>query len=127
MKFSDAILSKAIKSSNGGELAWKKEDVFSAIDEVTASGHAILGGDVRAIMKKDVRNLALIQIDPANIAVGVIKGKDGKDYVFNWHSDKKEEESWDEYVDRSKQETVKAINGMNAEESVSPELQDAIY
>ncbi len=127
MKFSDAVLNKAIKSSNGGELAWKKEDVFSAIDELIAGGYAILGGDVWAILKKGGDNSALTHIDSANIAVGVIKGKDDKDYVFNWHSDKKEQESWEEYIDRSKQETVKAIDVMNAEEAVSPELQDVIY
>jgi len=46
MNFTDHILSKAIKSSRAGGLAWKKEDIFSAIDELTASGYAILGGDV---------------------------------------------------------------------------------
>ncbi|MFA7285607.1 MAG: hypothetical protein WC011_02050 [Candidatus Paceibacterota bacterium] len=127
MRFSNIILNKAIKSSADSNLAWKKEDIFSAIDEVTANGYAILGGDVWAIIKKSSSELVLTDVDPENIAVGIIKGKDGKDDVFNWYSDKKEVESWEEYVNRSKQETIEAIESMKAEESVSKEFQDAIY
>ncbi|GAB3525991.1 hypothetical protein GCM10027443_00750 [Pontibacter brevis] len=126
MKFSDQLKSKAIDSFQG-ELAWKKEDVAQAINELTDNGYAILGGDVWAVVKKQNNVFSLTSIDPENIAVGIIKGRDGKDYVFNWHSDRRSNEGWGDYVERSKNESMQIIDKMNAEETVAQELQDSIF
>lgn len=124
MKFSDEIVSKAINSINN-ELAWKKEHVFQAIDELVNCNVAILGGDVWAVVKNHASSLT--KIDSGNIAVGIIKGKDGQDYVYNWHSDKKSSESWKEYVLRTKNESIESINKMNAEQIVADEFKNSIY
>lgn len=126
MKFSDKILERAIESLNG-ELAWKRNDVVQAINELTENKYAILGGDVWAVGGNDSPLPRLTQIDPEKIAVGIIKGKDGQDYVFNWYSNKGQNETWDDYVNRSKKETIDSINNMNAEESVSKELSNSIF
>jgi hypothetical protein len=126
MKFSDKILQRAIESLNG-ELAWKRNDVLRAINELTDNKYAILGGDVWAIVANELSLTRLTQIDSEKIAVGIIKGKDGQDYVFNWYSNKGQNETWDEYVKRSKKETIDSIDKMNAEESVSEELSDSIF
>ena len=124
MIFADKILNVAI-SSPYGELAWKREYVFQAIDELVDNGYAILGGDVWAVVTKELTTLT--QIDSERIAVGIIKGKDGKDYVFNWHSEKKANESWEAYVVRTKMETIAAIEKMDAENTVAKEFENCIY
>ncbi len=126
MKFSDKILERAIESLNG-ELAWKRNDVVQAINELTESNYAILGGDVWAVVGNEPSLPRLTQIDSEKIVLGIIKGKDGQDYVFNWCSNKEQNETWDEYVNRSKKETIDSIDRMNAEESVSKELSDSIF
>jgi len=50
MKFTEKVLNTAIRALNG-ELAWKKDDVFQAIDELIENEVAILGGDVWAVRK----------------------------------------------------------------------------
>ena len=126
MKFSDKVLNVAITSPYG-ELAWKREHVFQAIDELIDNGYAILGGDVWAVVTKDLNLTTLTQIDSERIAVGIIKGKDGKDCVYNWYSEKKPNENWDAYIVRTKIETKDSIEKMDAENSVAKELENCIY
>ena len=128
MEFSEQILNKAIKSVSD-ELAWKKDDIFAAIDEISQNNFAILGGDVWAVMSEqnDSNVLVLTQLDHSYIAVGIIEGKDGVDYVFSWDSDKTDNESWNDYVERSKTETINSINNLKPEESVAQNLRESIY
>jgi hypothetical protein len=126
MEFSATVRDKAITSFNG-ELAWKLQDVLIAISELTDNGYAILGGDVWALMRKESGQVPLTQISRSEIAVGIIKGQDGADYVFNWHSDKKSSESWEDYVKRTKKETLSSIKKLNAEQVVADEFKDSIY
>jgi hypothetical protein len=126
MKFSKQLFKKAIVSVHD-ELAWKKEDVFQAIDELIDNNIALLGGDVWAVMKYDENTPILTWIDHNRIAVGIIKGKDGQDYVYNWSSDKRQKESWNEFVRRSKSESIEVINKLDVERTVSVEYADSIY
>lgn len=126
MEFSDKILERAIESFNG-ELAWRRNDVIHAIKELIENNYAILGGDVWSVVGCESSLPKLTQIDSEKIGVGIIKGKEGQDYVFNWYSVKEQTESWDEYVIRSKKETIDSINQMNAEEYVQKELIDTIF
>lgn len=126
MTFSDSVRSKAIVSFND-ELAWKLQDVFAAITELTGNIYAILGGDVWAITSNKSGHIPLTHINPTEIADGIIKGQDGQDYVFNWHSDRINSESWVDYVKRTKEETIIAIKKLNAEQIVADELKENIY
>ena len=126
MIFSDKTKAKAIKSLNE-ELAWKREDVFAAINELSDNGYAILGGDVWALTTKQVGQYPLTYIDPTHVVVGIIKGQDGVDYVFNWHSEKGGSESWNEFVKRSKEETIASVANLNAEATVADEFKSNIY
>jgi len=126
MTFSDTVKNKAIVSFSN-ELAWKLEDVFAAITELTNNDHAILGGDVWAITSKQSGRIPLTHISPTEIAVGIIKGQNGQDYVFNWHSDRLNSETWIDYVKRTKEETITAIKKLNAEQIVADEFKENIY
>ncbi len=126
MKFSDQILKNAIVSVDN-EFAWKKEYAIQAIIELTENNIAILGGDVWAVTENLHKQSILTQIDKTNFAIGIIKGKDGLDYVFEWHSTKNLYESWEAYVLRSKNESMESINQMNAEEMVVKKYKNLIY
>ena len=125
MEFSRVTTAKAVTAANG-ELAWNKDDVASAITELTAANFAILGGEVwLAVRKAEIPPLT--QLNDKRFILGLIKGKDGKDYVFHWDCKKKAEETWSEYVRRSGQEALSHIRKMNVEDFVSPELAGAVY
>ena len=126
MEFTEKVLNTAIKALNG-ELAWKKENVFQAIDELIENKVAILGGDVWAVKMNNKEISPLIELEAEIIAVGIIKTKDGESYVFNWHSNKSVSENWEEYVLKSRRETIDAINKMKTEDTVAEEFKDSIY
>jgi hypothetical protein len=126
MTFSESVRSKAIISFND-ELAWKLSDVTKAITELIANGYAILGGDVWAVASLQAEQIPLTHISAKEIAVGIIKGQDGKDYVFNWHSNKVQSESWTDYVKRTGEESLAAIKKLNAESIVADEFKAHIY
>ncbi|HLY70029.1 MAG TPA: hypothetical protein VKR53_09880 [Puia sp.] len=124
--FSDALRNKAI-SSFDDELAWKLDDIFDAIDEIINSGYAILGGDAWAIVSTQSEHIPLTYINPNEIAIGIIRGGDNIDYVFNWHCDKKKSEGWEDYLKRTKDESIKSIKKLNTEQLVADEFKDSIY
>jgi len=126
MKFSEDILNKAIISAYD-ELAWKSADVFDAIEELAAKNCAILGGDVWVTTGLKENQNELTQIDRATVAVGIIKGKNGQDFVFNWHTNRETNESFSDYVLRCKADTINAINDMKTEQTVAEEFKDSIY
>ena len=78
MTFTDAAKAKAVTAANG-ELAWNKDDVGSAIAELIAANFAVLGGEVwLAVRKTEIPPLT--QLNDKRFILGLIKGKDGKDY-----------------------------------------------
>ena len=101
------ILDKGIVSE-GGSIAWNKNNVIDAIEEIVKLNYAILGGDVWALRFKDIPNLN-DPIDYYNIYVGIIPFKNGNETVCNWHSDKKSDENWSDYVLKCKKETLEYI------------------
>jgi hypothetical protein len=115
------ILTKSI-ISEGGTIAWNKNDIFEAIEEINKLNYAILGGDVWAINIKNITRYN-IPIDYSNIYVGIIPDKNGKEFVCNWHSEKEENENWLNYIKRSKQETINYINKSKIENMVELDLK----
>lgn len=126
MKFSAETIQKAIKSTNN-ELAWKKENIFQSIDELIENNYAILGGEAWAVVKNTTKLSRLMQIDAETIAVGMIPDKNGMNGIYSWSIDKIEGESWNNYVLRSKAESINAINTMDVENDVAEEFKNTIY
>ena len=125
VEFSRVTTAKAVTAANG-ELAWNKDDVASPIAELIAANFAVLGGEVwLAVRKAEIPPLT--QLNDKRFILGLIKGKDGKDYVFHWDCEKKANETWSEYVKRSGQEALSHIREMNVEDFVSLELAGAVY
>ena len=127
MKFTESLKRKAIESLNG-ELAWKKQDIFSAIDELIENGNAILGGDVWAVLTEFNRSENILtRIEPHQIAVGLIKDKNNETNVFNWYTNRMENESWTDYMNRTKEESIKAIEILNAEKTTKTKYRNSIF
>jgi hypothetical protein len=124
------LLSKFISDkgiiSESGEIAWNKNNVFEAIEEIVKLNYAILGGDVWALKNVDIHN-SNDQIEYKNIYVGIIPFKNGSDTVCNWSSNKNQNENWLDFVLRSKKEALNFINKSNVENRVKEELNDKIY
>ena len=127
MNFSKQTTSNSIKASNG-ELAWRKENVINAIDELVKHGYAILGGDVWAVKSKlNESELKLTKLADGQIAIGILKTNNGEDVIYNWYSTKKDSETWKDYIERSKQETLNFVKKCNAEEETSTVYNHKIY
>ena len=120
------LLPKCISSkgiiSESYTMAWNKNDIFEAIEEICKLNYAILGGDVWAINVKDII-YNYTPIDYSNIYVGIIPDKNGREYACNWYSDKKQNENWLNYVKRSRKETINYINKLKIEEIVNQDIK----
>ena len=123
--FPNFILDKGI-ISEGGTIAWNKNNIFEAIEEVAKLNYAILGGDVWALKINDI-SCSNKKINYCNIYVGIIPLNNGSETVCNWSFNKKLNENWSDFVLRSKVETIKYINEANIEKRVKDELKDKIY
>src|SRR5579863_145220 len=126
MIFSERLKNKGIISTDN-ELAWKREDIFDAINEITKNNFAILGGDAWAIVTKNDNHAAIAIIDSSLIALGIIPGKDNNDYVLGWSCDRKKSENWNDYVMRTKEHALVSIEKNNLEKIVADEFKDNIY
>lgn len=126
MNLSEQTIAKAIKSESG-ELAWKREYVFDVIDEILILGFSILGGEVWAIINDNKIEPPLVRINDTQIAVGIIKGKDGIDYVYSWSLQRSKNEDWEDYIKRTAQESKDLIIMFNAEEEVHEMYNTNIY
>ncbi|MCB0642699.1 MAG: hypothetical protein KDC44_13715 [Phaeodactylibacter sp.] len=129
MKFSVEVLNNGI-SSIAGELAWKREQIFKAIDELFENGFAILGGEVWALVEKSeyASNIPpLTSIDSEKMVLGVIDCKDGKTAVFGWETEKKPTETWAQYVLSTKIEAIRSVEELDVENEVAPKYKNQIY
>jgi hypothetical protein len=107
------VMERAFRAPNG-ELAWSSRDVWGAIDAIQESNLAILGGEVWAVVNGSMDALPLL--------------KTGGTAVIAWDTDAQEaSESWQRFVERTAEQTRSQIRAMNAEEAVSPELQDKLH
>ena len=116
MSLPNYLIEKAIQSESG-HLAWKREDIFIVIDELIKNDYAILGGDVWAIQtnKDSLHNKKLVY---SQISVGIIKGIDNNEMVFNWYSNRLENEQWKDFIKRSGQNSKDYIIKANVENLV---------
>ena len=122
----NCILQKSI-ISEGGAIAWNKNSVIEAIEEIVKLNYAILGGDVWALRINNIPN-SKDSINYEDIYVGIIPFKNGSDTVCNWHSSKNKNEKWSKFVLRSKKETLKFIfNEPTIENLVEEKIKDKIY
>lgn len=127
MNFSEKALSKAIESING-ELAWKKDDIKLVLEEIMSAGHTVLGGEVWAVVNET--NLSPVtKIVDGRIAVGLIPGRNGETGVYSWDTCERKKiwESQNRYKRKVINASLKAIECLKVESSVSPEFQNSIY
>ena len=114
-KLPTEILKKAFRASNG-ELAWAKPDAVEAATALAAHGMAILGGEVWSIQE-------------GGRWQGLIPQTDGSpDSVYHWELEpqKADSESWQTFCDRATRYAVSALESLNAERDVIPELRHRI-
>jgi hypothetical protein len=107
------ITAKAFHSQSD-EYAWQRADVLAAIEAISSNALAVLGGEVWIIQRNEI--LALPPL------------KTGGNAVIGWDTrEKAKTETWEEFVDRTAQETIAAIDSLKAEDEVKTELADKVY
>jgi hypothetical protein len=89
------ILSRAILS--GREYGWRREDILEAIAAAPSAGLAVLGGQVQFVMPGTTCELYWMNYDP---------------------EERKENEIWAEYTERTAKETIKALRPVMKEDLV---------
>lgn len=80
----------SLASIGANEMAWKWPDILKVIDYVAKLGFAVLGGDVYTI-KNNV-------ITPT---------------YDNWHIEKDDLDTWEQYIIASKEKAISYINSYN--------------
>lgn len=104
----------ALAFRTGDEYAWKRDDIGEVVAAMAESHLAVMGGEVWGIT--DVEILSMLQL------------KDGRTAVFSWDTGmKREDEDWEDFVDRCAVEPLTAIRDLNVEQEVVDEQADTIY
>ena len=112
MTFSKEILARAVVATNG-ELAWNEHDIINVINELVNNKEAIAGGEVWLVSQKLIEHPPLTQLVDGRSVFGIIPGIDGNEYVLQWNCNRKDGESWDDYVYKSKEKALNAIQEMH--------------
>jgi hypothetical protein len=112
------MISEQIKAtafhSQGDEYAWQRPHIASAIEALTDQGYAILGGEVWIVEGDDI--LAMPPL------------RSGGSAVIGWDTaDKDIGESWNQFVERTAKESLVAIDSLNAENEVLPEVAPKVF
>ena len=109
---SPEVTKNAYRARNG-ELAWKKEDIPVVLDELSKLHLAVLGGEIWGIHGGKIW--------------GMLPMKEGVPAVYSWSVESEDNETWEQYMERSIRESLAAINDSKMEEQVQDFLQDKLY
>lgn len=110
-----AEVTKNAHHASNGELAWKKEDIPAALDELSKLHLAVLGGEIWGVHDGKIW--------------GMLPMKKGVPAVYSWNTtDKNTDGSWDDYVKRSIEECRDAVrNGISMEDEVQDFLRGKLH
>ena len=106
---------QAFKAANG-EYAWKRADVATALGAISASGQAVLGGEVWVVTK--------------GRRLGLVPSSDGQEPPRVWHWDTAEQERsepWREYCARTAAESNAVVNAMRVEDYSRQDVRDHLF
>jgi len=102
MSLSEKVEKAAFRLQNG-ELAWKRDDLAAAVEELVESGQAILGGEIWFVHNGTV--------------TGVLPTGSGEMTVMRWECpDRSVGQAWADFVRECAEETTEAVAELQAEE-----------
>ena len=111
MRLASEIHSAGAFVASNGELAWRRDDIETALNAIRDSDQAILGGEVWIITGEHSWD-------------GLIPQRGGgPPAVWHWETKPRSaSESWRQYCTRTTAESVKAVRDMRVEQATPPEL-----
>lgn len=111
----ESVTSVAYRASNG-ELAWRRDDVATALAAIAASGQAVLGGEVWVTLGE-------------GRWTGLVPDRHGgPDGVWAWDNKPRSQgETWREYCDRAARESERFLAGMQVEAEADPTVLNKLY
>ena len=111
------IVAKAYVSPGARELAWKRADLPEALRALVESGHAILGGEVWVVEALNGNWNGLIP-SKDNALLG----------VWSWDTpERRPDETWQGYSERTLRESLEAIAKMNVEGEAAEAVLPALW
>ena len=100
--------------SHTDEYAWQRSYVADAVEALANHDYAILGGEVWIVENGQI--------------LAVPRLRSGENSVIGWDTKEKEEtETWNQFVLRTAKEALAAIESLDAEEEVMPEVRSKVY
>ena len=109
----DTLPENAFRASNG-DYAWRRADLMAALDALIASHCAILSGEVWVV--------------EGNLFCPLSPARAGGWALHAWEVPHREDdESWEHFTHRTIEESLRAIQALNPEENVPPDIADKLY
>ncbi len=112
----DAALATILASAFGsgdGAYAWKKEALPDVIDALTATGRAVVGGEVWGLQGFEI--------------LGAVPTHRGPTRIFAWSAPGKSPDTdWPTFVHQCVRYAHEAIRSLRAESEVAPEFSDKL-
>lgn len=109
----DSLLTQAFRTHDG-EYAWRRSDLPGVVRALAEQRLAVICGEVWLV--------------EGNLVSCLSPCKNGGWAVIAWDNRSLETgESWDHYVANTVEETLHAIEELNAEESVRPDVADKLF
>lgn len=114
-----------------GDYGWKKDFIYEALDEIAELNYAVIGCEVWAVeIERDEKVLDVFEelfLTVKDAHIDAIPCKGGKIEIFNLSCGRRENETWNEYIKRSRDEAVAFIKGSTVEERAVESLKDNIF
>ena len=106
------ILASAFGSGDGA-YAWKKEALPDVLDALTATGRAVVGGEVWGLRGFEI--------------LGAVPTRQGPTRIFAWSAPVKSPDTdWPTFLGQCVQYAHEAIRRLRAESEVAPEFSDKL-
>lgn len=93
--------------------AWKRNSLDKLFEELMQSNIAILGGEAWRVEGDET--------------FGIIPLKNGEKAVLSWKIDKRADEDWYDFVERSVKETLEVIANANFEKKTTAGVRHKLY
>jgi hypothetical protein len=108
-----ADLEESAHRTSSGEYAWRRDDALRAVACLTASGCAVLGGELWLVEGAAVW--------------GSLPLTAGGTAVFHWEAVRNATETWSEFVTRSRAEALDAIADLPAPDEVKLPAEAVVF
>jgi len=132
MKPLEHLKSSEISITNG-EKAWKSDVAIEVVKAMAAQNYASRHAELWALVPQNYagansyKGNKLSDVNADFKVIGLIDTIDGTNFVYAWSVSREDGETWEAFVERSKQKSIEMISRPDVVDDVMPELKDKLY